>query len=383
MEINLNLLLQNYNSELVNKLRGFNENVDYLQYWVPSSSKKKSLFNLIDAINETEVTDFSILISKEDKYLIDEIKKVSNSIGKVTINSQKNNYKVSIFFDKKKYSLLKKAVVHVKKRNLKDKTVKRFQLKNKKENYNILKEYKTKLKASKLNFGNKESKNKVFFSENIDTKNKLFVEIDEKTKKIIACWHNFKIKNTNSIIVDKFCSVIINRNIQEAAEHGTIYLEHSIRPNAISKKIKGIILPKKVGGIFFDLHKCINKIFLKIKKKYNFQDVINKEYFDLSREWISLSKEQKLSKLNKVLSDKIVPKLKIKNDDIIINEIELDTRIIVKISEYFAKINSGKKNYLIMAEDLFKQLVDHRLELFTIEKKDDNILRHAHSPQKI
>ena len=36
-----------------------------------------------------------------------------------------------------------------------------------------------------------------------------------------------------------------------------------------------------------------------------------------------------------------------------------------------------------MAEDLFKQLVDHRLELFTIEKKDDNILRHAHSPQKI
>ena len=69
MEINLNLLLQNYNSELVTKLRGFNENVDYLQYWVPSSSKKKSLFNLIDAINETEVTDLSILISKEDKYL--------------------------------------------------------------------------------------------------------------------------------------------------------------------------------------------------------------------------------------------------------------------------------------------------------------------------
>ena len=41
MEINLDLLLKNYNSELVNKLRGFNDDVDYLQYWVPSSNKKK------------------------------------------------------------------------------------------------------------------------------------------------------------------------------------------------------------------------------------------------------------------------------------------------------------------------------------------------------
>ena len=55
MEINLDLLLQNYNSELVNKLRGFNDEVDYLQFWVPSSNKKKSLFNLIDAMSQTNL----------------------------------------------------------------------------------------------------------------------------------------------------------------------------------------------------------------------------------------------------------------------------------------------------------------------------------------
>ena len=58
-------------------------------------------------------------------------------------------------------------------------------------------------------------------------------------------------------------------------------------------------------------------------------------------------------------------------------------RIVVKISDNFSQLNYGEKNYLIMVEDLFKQFVDKRLELFTIEKKDDNKLRHAKSPQKM
>jgi len=116
MEINLDLLLQNYNSELVNKLRGFNDEVDYLQFWVPSSNKKKSLFNLIDAINETKVKDFSILISKKDKNLINEIKNVSHSIGKISIKLKKNNYKIDISIDKLKYSLPKNEVIEVKKK---------------------------------------------------------------------------------------------------------------------------------------------------------------------------------------------------------------------------------------------------------------------------
>ena len=128
MEINLDLLLQNYNSELVNKLRGFNDEVDYLQFWVPSSNKKKSLFNLIDAINETKVKDFSILISKKDKNLINEIKNVSHSIGKISIKLKKNNYKIDISIDKLKYSLPKNEVIEVKKKKIRKKNKKVFQL---------------------------------------------------------------------------------------------------------------------------------------------------------------------------------------------------------------------------------------------------------------
>jgi hypothetical protein len=36
-----------------------------------------------------------------------------------------------------------------------------------------------------------------------------------------------------------------------------------------------------------------------------------------------------------------------------------------------------------MVEDLIKEYIDNRLELFTLEKKDDNRLRHINLPLKV
>ena len=60
MQLNFEKLLKNYNEELVTKLRGFNEQEDFLQYWVPDSNKIISLFNLVDALYETKIFNFSI-----------------------------------------------------------------------------------------------------------------------------------------------------------------------------------------------------------------------------------------------------------------------------------------------------------------------------------
>ena len=73
----------------------------------------------------------------------------------------------------------------------------------------------------------------------------------------------------------------------------------------------------------------------------------------MSNDWLNISYEQKLKKLKKVLSEKIISTLKLKNNDIIIHEIEFDTRIVIKMSDNFTQLNYGEKNYLIMVEDLF------------------------------
>ena len=383
MKIDFDKLLKDYNSDLVTKLRGFNDEHDYLQYWVPGSNKSKSLLNLIDALFEANVFSFIILILEKDKYLIDDIKLISKRISELKINLIKNIYEVSIKLDKIKYqTFTKKKIKVIKKKE--NNFIKLKKLNDDRQNYDILENYDVNIKNNKLNFGLKKNQmNKNIFFEFFSKENKLFLKVNKETRIIDECWHDFKKKNNISVIVDKFCQIVTNKSIQEAAEHGTIYLEYLIRPNDINNKIKGIILPKKVGGIFFDLHKCINKIYVKIKQKYNFKDLINKEYPALSNEWLSLSYEEKLNKLKNCLSEKIIPSLKLTKNDIIVYSIEHNVRIIIKISKEFEEKNNRETNYIIKVENIFKNYIDSRLELFIVEKKDDNKLRLSNSPQKI
>ena len=388
MQIDFEKLLENYNEELITKLRGFNEEHDYMQYWVADSDKTKSLLNLIDALHEANKKNFSVLILKTDEKIINDLKKIKEKIGNIIITKQEEHYRVDFSIDASKYSNYRE-----KKQNVKNKTFKKIsksseikELKENKEDYDILSFYEKNLTKYSLLYDKKQSSNKKngdIFSHFIDTKNKLFVEIEKETKKILSAWHNFSQKNNASIMVDKFCAIILNKHIQEAAEHGTIYLEYDIRPEDATKKIKGIILPKKIGNLFFDIDKCIRAIYKDVKKKYDFEDDINKEYFNISKNWESLSYEKKVEKIQKILLENIIPALKLNRNDIILHKIEFDNRIVIKISDELEKKNHGKVNYMIEVENLIKNYVDKRLELFTTEKKDDNRLRHLNSPQKI
>ena len=386
MQIDFEKLLKNYNSELVTKLRGFNVQYDYLQYWVPDSNKTTSLLNLVDALYETGKLNFSVSVLKTDKQLINELKSISKKIGNIKTKEQKKYCKINFSLNKSKYQTYRKIKINLKNKKFIKKTKSSIvkELINEKEKYSFFPSYEENLDKYNLKNNKKQNINgENLFSEFINNKNKLFIQIEKKTNLILNCWHDFIQQNKESVITDKFCDVILNKHIQEAAEHGTIYLEHEIRPNDIKKKIQGIILPKKAGGFFFDLDKCIKKIYNKIKKQYKFHDVFNKEYFSLSKDWLKLSYDQKIEKLKQVLYKRIIPSLQLNNDDITIHKIEFDSRIVVKISNKLEKRNHGEINYMIKIENFFKSHIDKRLELFAIEKKDANILRHSKSPQKI
>ena len=107
IKINFNKLLKDYDSDLVTKLRGFNDQYDYLQYWVPGSDKTRSLVNLIDAMHESNTFDFLIIILKEDKYLVNEIKKNCKGIIQIKTEESGFEYKIFIQLDKQKYQSYK------------------------------------------------------------------------------------------------------------------------------------------------------------------------------------------------------------------------------------------------------------------------------------
>ena len=66
MEIEFDKLISDYNSDLLTKLRSFNDELEYTKYWVPGSNKVSSLINLVDALYETSIFSFDVIINKED-----------------------------------------------------------------------------------------------------------------------------------------------------------------------------------------------------------------------------------------------------------------------------------------------------------------------------
>ena len=96
MQIDFEKLLKNYNNELVTKLRGFNYQYDYLQYWVPDTNKTTSLLNLIDALCETGKLNFSMLVLKTDKQLINELTSISRKFSSIKVEEKKKI--VRLFF---------------------------------------------------------------------------------------------------------------------------------------------------------------------------------------------------------------------------------------------------------------------------------------------
>ena len=102
MIIDFKNLVEKYDENLVSKLRGFGEE-EYLKFWVPDSEKLKSLYNLIDALFESENLNAEIVnvnLNTDEKKNLEKL--INIAINKI----EENNLIISI--DKKKYSDFKK-----------------------------------------------------------------------------------------------------------------------------------------------------------------------------------------------------------------------------------------------------------------------------------
>ncbi|MDC0916223.1 hypothetical protein OAQ31_06605, partial [Candidatus Pelagibacter sp.] len=100
INFNFDKLLNNYESELNNKLRDFQS--ENLKLWVPEENLLKSFFNLVSAANIERSNDFSIEISKEllNKKKLEPEKIIELSKNFSKINSTVKQKNIIFFFSK-------------------------------------------------------------------------------------------------------------------------------------------------------------------------------------------------------------------------------------------------------------------------------------------
>ena len=384
IKIDFNDLLDNYNTNLLDNLRGFGSEEDYLKFYVPGTSSIKSFYNLIDAFVESHQLEFVIFYKQNsfEKKLIEEInsflkkvciskESIEDNLIILEIKVDKGLYK--IFSDKKKPKIKEVDVFDIKQNKI-DRKNKIIGFRSEK-----------KIESIYLNNISKIIANNYFSKKLIDNENLYLGTIDGHTIKLIienkiitqACHDCENDKNLKKLL-DIYLDICINKNIQEAAEHSVIYLEERIRIENKELIKSGIILPSHAGIYFDELNSIIRQIFNDYIKKKELKFGINKNYFKKSYHWVNLSEELKIEKIEQVINE-ISKKYNLTKHSIIVQSIDSNFKVNLGVNKDFQDLQK-KKNILLEMEIKLKKH-DDTLEVFVDEVLDKNKLRLKNSPQ--
>jgi hypothetical protein len=384
IKIDFNDLLDNYNTNLLDNLRGFGSDDEYLKFYVPGTSSIKSFYNLIDAFVECQQLEFVIFYRQDslEKKIINEIniflEKIS--IKKEITKDNLTNLEIKIdkilyknFLDQKKYK--------IKENNSNNNKQNKIEAKDK-----IL-VFKSQKKIEPLYLNNiyKIVANNFFSKKIIDHENLFSGKINGcevnfiiENKIITQVFHDCENDKTLKKLLDIFCDSCINKNIQEAADHSVIYLEEKIRIENNQLIKPGIILPSHAGTYFDDLNQLIREVFNEFVKKNEIKFGINKNYYKKSYHWVNLSEEVKIQKIDLVLNE-ISQKHCLSKKSIIVQSIDSNFKVNLCVDKDFKDLQL-KKNILLETEVKLKKL-DDTLEVFVDEVLDKNKLRLKNSPQ--
>ncbi len=380
LKINFKDLIKNYDNSLLDNLRGFGKNEDYLKFWVPGTNNYQSFLNLIDALMESKIHEFKISLNNvnNENNFLKNVKELLNNVSVYNKETDNENYVIKL--DKLRYLDFKKKNKKVSDKRLEFKIDTTKIAKIEKNDENLIFSYQDTLKNfyPKSHYSEKITKNENTYLSKFNGI-KLYFEIEKNI--IINVFHDSSANTIIEKLINTFFELIINKNIQEAADHGVIYLEETIRNQKKTKVSKGIILPRQGGEYFNILNNIIRNVFSEYKIKNNINFDINRNYFKISESWKNLSYKEKINKINKILFE-IKEKYSMLTDkSILISKIENNFKINLDVDKNFSKLQS-EKNILLEIETKLKTL-DQTLEVFIGEILDQNKLRLKNSPQKI
>ena len=379
IKIDFNELINKYDTNLLDNLRGFGSNQEYLKFWVPGTTFQKSFYNLIDALVESQ--HLEIMVSFDyNSFDIDFYNETEFFLKKISsFQKEKENNLINFYIkiDANLYRQKKNENISV----IKNEIEKKIDYKNK------ISVFRSKEKLNPIyEDGIEKISPTDYFEEKIlESKNSFSKEIEGiqlnfiiENKNITGLAHNCKRDIILKKLINIFFDICINKNIQEAADHSAIYLEEKIRLNNKHLTKEGIILPSHAGTYFDDLNIVIRKVFSEYKSRESLEFEINKNYFKKSYHWINLEEVEKIKKINEIIF-KVLNKNNLNANAALAKSIESNFRINLEIDKSF-KVLQERKNLLLEIERKIKVL-DQTLEVFIDESLDKNKLRIKNSPQ--
>lgn len=387
--INFKEIFENYNLNLLNKLRGFGEDKDYdfLKFWVPEENKFKSLINLLIVISEQKITNIEFLIDKnfikEDAIFFNELLK--KKIDSLELISNRDNFvlKSEIISDKD-IKILQKIF-------LENREELDFNPNFEKKNNQINKDLIPKIKLISVENSKdfipfhldssfcvkniddiSSNTNQIRIEEKIDDFRFLFL-INKNDLIIDTCYYERANSSKLEKYINLFFTKIKGESIIEAREHGV----HKIEDDIFKKEgCSGIRISQFIYSEISFIKNMIQKIYSKLGVEKNTN--INKIYRKISDDWKKRNENEKKD----MIANEIKNFMKSINIsfDFILRNIEDHHRVYLNI-DMKEKNENLKSSIFFELEKVLKKKIEFTIEIFNIEKIDENKLRLKNSPQ--
>ena len=382
LEINLKELIKNYDQNLLDNLRGFGNDDEFLKFWVPGTDDYQSFLNLLDALVETKILIVKIIIELKNskKEFIEKIETFLLKISNFKKSIDENSINLIIGVDEIKYKnyLINKRNQKNEIKELKIDNTKHLTTHKIKESIKPLYKKNLNLFNPKNFFLNIDIVNKEFFTQKIGD---IILVFDIKNNIIENVSHNIEKNSDIRKLINIFFELILKKNIHEASDHGVIYLEEKIRLGNNKQVSEGIILPGQAGSYFTSINSIIRNVFSEYKLKNNIEFDINKDYFEISSSWKMIDNKEKFIKINSIIKEICRNNNLLSQESVSVNKIENDFKVYLNVDDEFRKLQKDK-NILLDIEIKLKKL-ESTLEVFVDEILDQNKLRLKNSPQNL
>ena len=382
LEINLKELIKNYDQNLLDNLRGFGNDDEFLKFWVPGTDDYQSFLNLLDALVETKILIVKIIIELKNskKEFIEKIETFLLKISNFKKSIDENSINLIIEVDEIKYKnyLINKRNQKNEIKELKIDNTKHLTTHKIKESIKPLYKKNLNLFNPKNFFLNIDIVNKEFFTQKIGD---IILVFDIKNNIIENVSHNIEKNSDIRKLINIFFELILKKNIHEASDHGVIYLEEKIRLGNNKQVSEGIILPGQAGSYFTSINSIIRNVFSEYKLKNNIEFDINKDYFEISSSWKMIDNKEKFIKINSIIKEICRNNNLLSQESVSVNKIENDFKVYLNVDDEFRKLQKDK-NILLDIEIKLKKL-ESTLEVFVDEILDQNKLRLKNSPQNL
>jgi hypothetical protein len=171
-------------------------------------------------------------------------------------------------------------------------------------------------------------------------------------------------------VLERFCSIIIGKPLQEGADHGAIYAAASLPMDC--PPVQGVRTPRNAGPAFALAERLIRKIHVAAVRQSGVTRRDNTWYARPGAAWLAQTEAQQAAAIKPLLID-VLSGYGLTADDAWISQIERGRRVTVAFGD---TVPYAIKPELMMAlERRLRRDTGAPLEVFLQEKKDANAIR--------